>query len=66
MGVIKPKSKGESPATSRARIPMKMPHAAGLQATTHGEVEGHGLESQPRRDLGGGGPFGVGGGREAE
>ena len=36
-------------------------HAAGLQAAPHGEVEGHGLETQPGGDLGGGGAFGVGG-----
>ena len=32
-----------------------------MQTAPHGEVEGHGLESQPGGDLGGGGPLGIGG-----
>ena len=59
------KSATASPAASTARSPIRMPIWPGPRSAPQRQVEGHGLEPQPGRDLGGGGPLGAGGvGRE--
>ena len=60
-----PKSATESPAALDGAVADQDADLAGPGAAPDGEVERHRLESQPRGDLGGGGPVGVGGvGRE--